>query len=169
MVMEKAKIRRFIFPLLLVPYLIGMMGMFTSYFTFFHRTNFQSAVTALKDDRLERIVFSATQFEKTRWTDGRKEFEHDGKMFDVARIERQGDYYFVYCENDSLEDLLIGYLRANGSKTKNAVIFHVQFFEPLRIFDCNIAALRLVRPNPTATDLYRSIPQELNTPPPRIS
>jgi hypothetical protein len=167
--MKKTKIRRFIFPVLMVPYIISMMGMFTSYFTFIYRTNFQSTVSALKEDRLERMVLSSTEFEKTRWTDGKKEFERDGKMFDVARIERQGDSYFIYCENDSMEDLLISYLRTNGSKTKITLIFHVPYFEPIQKFDYPNSTLSLVKLNPFTINLYVSVPDELNTPPPRIS
>jgi hypothetical protein len=169
MVMEKTTIRRFIFPVVLMPYIISMMGMFTSYFTFFYRTNFLSTVTALKDDKLERLVLSSTEFENTKWTDGKKEFERNGKMFDIARIERQGDFYFVYCENDSLEDLLISYLKTNGSKTKITLIFHLHFFERIQKFDCSNAPLGLVKRDPRTINLYRSVPDELNTPPPKVS
>jgi len=166
--MVRAKIKAIILPVLLVPYVISMIGMFTSYFAFFYRTNFQSEITSFKDDKLERLVLSSTEFEKMQWTDGKKEFERGGKMFDVARIEQQGDSYFIYCENDSFEDLLISYLKTAGSKTKSIQLFHAQFFEPITEFDCNNSSLSFVKPDHITVNLYVSVTHELNTPPPKV-
>jgi hypothetical protein len=116
--MVKAKVKVIILPMLLVPYAICMIGMFTSYFSFFYKTNIQSAVRSFQDDKLELFVLSSTEFEKIQWTDGKEEFERDGKMFDVGRIEFREGSYFIYCENDCFEDLLVNYLKTSGSKTE---------------------------------------------------
>jgi len=166
--MVRAKIRAIILPVLLVPYAISMIGMSTSYFSFFYRTNIQSAVRSFQDDKLELLVLSSAEFEKTQWTDDKIEFERGGRMFDVARIEFRGGSYYIYCENDYFEDLLVNYLKASGSKTKSTQIFHAHVFEPLKEFSCSNTSVSFAEPDFFTINLYVSVNHELNTPPPRV-
>ncbi|HEV8511799.1 MAG TPA: hypothetical protein VGQ59_00890 [Cyclobacteriaceae bacterium] len=167
--MVRAKIKAIILFVLLVPYAISMIGMFTSYFSFFYKNNIQAVVSSLEEDKLELLILSSSDFEKIRWTDNEREFEREGKMFDVSRIESHDGSYFIYCENDLFEDLLVNYLNAPGSKTKSTQIFQAQFFEPLKQFNCNDATISNIDQNFFSANLYVSVPHELKTPPPKVS
>lgn len=166
--MVKTNFRSSILSVLLIPYIFSMMGMFTSYFAFYYRSDFQSEVTSLNEDKLEVIVLSTNDFNTTKWTDGLKEFERSGKMFDVARIEQKGTLYYVYCQNDSLEDLLISYLKTVGSKTKCTIIFHALFIEPIPNLDNENCSIGLLTRIPFTANLYISVSAERNTPPPEF-
>ena len=165
----KTKIRTIIFPALLVPYLISMLGMFSSYFAFFHRTGFRTEVASSEVNDLQVLIFSKSEFEKIAWTEENEEFEQGGKMFDVGKIEQKENFYLVYCENDSFEDLFIDFLKATSGKTKSRMIAQVQFFAPLSEFNCVNFSWLSGSPNDLVTELYHSVPRELHTPPPRIS
>jgi len=53
------------------------------------------------------LKFSRSDFyNKINWRD-ENEFELNGKMYDVIKIEKQSDEYTVFCFNDEKEELLI--------------------------------------------------------------
>jgi len=53
------------------------------------------------------LKFSRSDFyNKINWRD-ENEFELNGKMYDVIKIEKQADEYTVFCFNDEKEELLI--------------------------------------------------------------
>jgi hypothetical protein len=167
--MSKAIIHRAIFPSLLLPYLISLVGMFSTYFAFFHRDSFQVEVRNSDENELKTLSFTPEEFESLVWTDGQKEFERGGKMFDVAKIERQGKNYVIYCENDFLEDVLIAFLKTSGGKSKSKGIAHVQFIEPIPDFKINSISANGHQTNDFQSDLYRFTLLEKSTPPPRLA
>jgi len=165
--MQRAIIQRAVFPSLLLPYLISLIGMFSSYFAFFHRDHFQLAVVQEEESKLKSLSFTSEEFLALKWTDGQKEFEFEGRMFDVAQIKRQGTSYVIYCENDFLEDLLVDFLKTTGGKTKTKGIAQVQFVQPIPDFSVSPIAVSSRRKRPTDLNSYHSLFPEISTPPPR--
>ena len=61
------------------------------------------------------LKISAYEFENTlNWFDA-NEFELNGKMYDVIKIEKRSNLYIIYCFNDITEELLI----SNYNKLNN--------------------------------------------------
>lgn len=166
--MTKAIIPRIIFPALLLPYVISLVGMFSAYFAFYHRDSFQLEVQHTDENVLKVFSFTAEEFAALKWTDGQKEFERDGKMFDVAKVEKKGNTYQIYCENDFLEDVLIGFLKTSGGKTKAKGFLHAPFAEPIPEFEFHAFVLDLRQASDFKSDVYYSLTIEKNTPPPRL-
>lgn len=161
-----ATFRRTLLLLLIVPYILHMLGMFSSYVAFYHRSAFQMQV-ASKHEELKTLSLSITEFENIKWTEAKKEFEYFGKMYDVAKIEREGTKYLIYCENDSFEDLFINWLKS-ASKSKSKMLPQIQFVEPIAEFDCALPR-GAVTPKRISTNLYLSFLREIIPPPPRVS
>ncbi len=88
-------------------YLVGTMGIFSSYYTLHHRTAFQTQVKQERHSGIEELIFSEADFARIQWMEDQKEFEWNGKLYDVASISRAGGQVVVRCENDSLEELLL--------------------------------------------------------------
>lgn len=62
----------------------------------------------LPAEKLELIKLSSIAFKKARVDE--HEIKVNGKMFDISRIEKSGDSYFVYCLHDKAEDGLLAFL-----------------------------------------------------------
>lgn len=159
--------RRFLPALLIVPYLAYLVGMFSPYISFFHRSTFQARVVELNQESLTTLVVSSAEFEKIKWTEAHKEFEYFGKMYDVSKIEQNGNQYSIYCENDSFEDLFIDWLKS-ASKSKSKVMPQIQFVEPLVDFEC-MQSFQNIAYHDCFEKGYLSILRELISPPPRFS
>lgn len=167
--MTKAIIKKFIFPAVLLPYLISLAGMFSPYFAFYHRDNFQQQVQRTAESELKTFLLTSEDFAALKWTEGHKEFERDGKMYDVARVVKKGDAYLVYCENDFLEDVLIGFLKTSGGKTKAKGFLHLQFTEPIPDFEFRAFTPYPGRVSDFKSEVYHSSLIEKTTPPPRLA
>ena len=165
--MDKARL--FLLLSLLIPFAVSTIAFFSSSFAVFHRTDFQLSLKTASNNELKTLIFSTKEFNQVKWTVAEKEFEQDGKMYDVARIEKNGNAYLVYCKNDSLEDLLLNYFKTAGAKTKSKFILHGLFFEERTLLVCKEPHSILIRPFGYNHSFYRSIPEELTTPPPKKS
>lgn len=166
--MTKAIIPKFILPALLLLYMISLAGMFSTYFAFYHRDSFQQEVQQTSQNELKSFSFTAEEFASLKWTDGQKEFERDGKMFDVASVEKKGDTYIIYCENDFFEDVLIGLLKTGAEKTKAKAFVPLSFAQPIPDFEFSTFSVDHRPGNDFKSDLYLSSPMEKSTPPPRL-
>lgn len=68
----------------------------------------RSALASLPAEQLEVITMKETTM-KANWVE-EMEMEWDGKMFDIARIEQEGEMVKIYCLHDEAEDNLISFL-----------------------------------------------------------
>ena len=60
--------------------------------------------TQLSEDRnLQCITFSQEDFSGLKWEKKNKEFRWEGKMYDVSKVEYNGDKILVYCIFDTGE------------------------------------------------------------------
>jgi hypothetical protein len=88
-------------------YLVGTMGIFSTYYTVHHRTAFQAQVRQEQHPGTLELVFSESDFARIQWIEEQTEFEWNGKLYDVAAIKRVDGNIVIRCENDSLEELLL--------------------------------------------------------------
>lgn len=65
---------------------------------------------SLPDEQLTLLTFSNTQLNELHWTRHRKEFEYQGRRYDVARMETSKEETKFYCIEDSKETLLFANL-----------------------------------------------------------
>ncbi len=115
------RFRPFLSFLILVIFMFTMVGTFNSYFTFLNRQHFQAQVKQQRPEDLKRLIFSENEYRKIKWEDKDREFEFNGKMYDVASIQFKEGLYTITCENDLIEDLLIGFLKSD-SKSKGKIL-----------------------------------------------
>jgi hypothetical protein len=82
------------------------------------KSEMRERISFAKDDldviiiKLSRIDFSS----KPRWN-GSDEFELDGKMYDVIKIEECTNEFIIYCFNDKNEEILISNFNKINDKT----------------------------------------------------
>ncbi len=165
---KPSAMRKILLGFLILLYTLSSLGVFSSYFSFYFRPHFRAQVSLAKKDELKTLSLTASEFENINWIEINKEFEYQDKMYDVAKIEKEGSGYLIYCENDSLEDLFFNWLKSE-SKSASKVIVQIHFFEPINYFECSPVVLTNEVAINTFTNLYLSITQELVTPPPRLS
>jgi hypothetical protein len=84
----------------------------------------------LPADQLEIISIPTTKF-RSAWLLER-EMELNGKMYDIARVQKQGQNILVYCLHDKDEDGLLSFISAvvemSRQDNEQAPISVIQFF-----------------------------------------
>lgn len=65
-------------------------------------------LSTLPSDQLTLLIFSESDYEQTIVDD--REVKADGKMYDVARIEKKGGKILVYALQDEAEDNLLSFV-----------------------------------------------------------
>ncbi len=164
---KPSTLRTILLTLLIIPYTLGVFSIFSSYFNFYYRPAFQTQIATSKKEELKILTFDSKELAKINWVEVNKEFEFEGKMYDVAKIEKKGSGVLIYCDNDTLEDLFINWLKTGG-KSISKIIMQVHFFEPIAYFECTLSEWKCERPNNFYSDHYLSVISELITPPPRF-
>jgi len=121
------------------------------------------------------LKFSTSDFiNKLIWRD-KNEFEFNGKMYDVIRIDENENEYTVYCLNDVKEEILVSNFKKlndekGGQKNcitvkhNNFVMYAIQISNPYRNRYYN--SFSQVLPE---TRNYNPVSIDVLTPPPRIS
>ena len=161
-------IRGFVVTLLMIPYLLVVLGFFSSYVALYHRFSFQASVMNSHESDLKTLSLSVAEYQKIEWTEEGKEFEYGGKMFDVAKVEQQGKNYLVTCENDALEDLFVNWMKSAG-KTKSKVIPQIQLSQPIEEIEIKVSSSSSGKIGPALNDFYSFFLEEIIPPPPRVS
>jgi hypothetical protein len=137
------------------------------------RMDMREKLAELPADQLETVRIPLHQF-KTSWIED-KEMKWQGKMFDIARVERQDDIVIVYCIHDKDEDGLLSFIGAvidmSQQDTQSAPSSITQFFS----LKCILAPL--TSPERPVREITSSVcPYQVNfnpvfilpvTPPPR--
>lgn len=93
------------------------------------RQEMRLKLKAFPEEKLELIKLSAAEYQKAKVED--HEIKVDGKMYDIARVEKQEEQIFVYCVHDAAEDNLLAFLDKILSlplKDKNIPSDVLQFF-----------------------------------------
>jgi hypothetical protein len=94
------------------------------------RMNMREKLAELTADQLEAVRIPLHQF-KTSWIED-KEMKWQGKMFDIARVEREDNIVIVYCVQDKDEDNLLSFIGAvidmSQQDTQSAPSSITQFF-----------------------------------------
>jgi len=97
-------------------YMLGTMGIFSSYYTLHHRTSFQSWVKSAEQSELEEVVLTEAEFKGIQWIEEDTEFEWKGKLYDVSAITRENGHVIIQCENDNLEEMLMSLVNPDKEK-----------------------------------------------------
>lgn len=97
-------------------YMVGTMGIFSSYYTLHHRTTVQSRVKSAGESALEVVILTEAEYQNIQWIDKETEFEWKGKLYDVASITRANGNVTIQCENDSLEEMLLSLVNPDKEK-----------------------------------------------------
>jgi len=107
------------------------VGVFSTLYLSLHRSSFQEFAVESLPSNTEKLFFPRSDFSKIEWIEGGKEFEFKGKLYDVSKIERTADGFYVYCVNDSLEESFIAifdqWKKNNVPVSKVKTIFQPQF------------------------------------------
>jgi len=96
--------------LVLVVFLAHFAGFYIYFFVQVKqvRKEMKARLRTLPTDKLELVKLSSRDLNNARVDD--HEIKINGKMYDIARIEKVGDNYFVYCLHDKGEDSLLAFL-----------------------------------------------------------
>lgn len=136
------------------------------------RKEMKATLVSLPEEKLERIIISANEFAHVNLEEG--EIELNGKMYDIARIKKQGDSYVLFALHDESEDSLLSLLdemlKRSGNDKKPVPSQLFQFisllFIPLEEVYAQIPTLKSSFLIQSSNNLYRSINGLVPTPPP---
>jgi hypothetical protein len=127
---------------------------------------------------LLKLKFKKNEFTKViNWKED-YEFEFNGEMYDVAKIEKNGNNVFVYCIHDENEELLISnYEKVSGTNSEKDKIasspqtslIHFQLIAIQNELFSFKRMTDLVLFSESYINNYRSIHQKSPTPPPKTS
>jgi len=116
---------------LVVAYISGSIGVFSTFYLGVHRYSFQEFVVESIPPDTEDLFFSEIDFKKIEWIEDGREFELSGKLYDVSKIEKTANGFHIYCVNDSLEENFIAmfdqWKKSNSPSSKIKTIFQPQF------------------------------------------
>ena len=119
------------------------------------------------------LNFSFADYEsKLRWLDT-NEFELEGKMYDVIRIEESNNEFTIYCLNDVKEEKLISnYNNLNNinGNHKSFVTVHHQSLVLYAVKNESAFVEKIKSINPQSCisgSNYNSVSLDITTPPPR--
>lgn len=119
------------------------------------------------------LKFSLSDFKtKLNWHE-KDEFEFDGKMYDVVKIEESNGGYKVYCFNDEKEEILISNFKKLNDKIgdqKNCITFQHNTFVMLAVENDNFLFKKFnssYQQPLICINNYTSLSFDIPTPPPR--
>lgn len=92
---------------LTMAYLGSAVGVFSSLYLNLHRSSFQELAIESNSTNQEKLLFTAKEFSTIHWLEKGREFEWNGKMYDVSSIEKTKEGYQLYCVNDEAEESFV--------------------------------------------------------------
>ncbi len=88
-------------------FLVFFLAIGTSVFFFFQLNQIKSSVNReLKNDEQENLLsfrFTQTEYNELNWLEKGKEFRMNGKMYDIASIQKTQNFITVFCAYDTQE------------------------------------------------------------------
>ncbi len=161
--------------LFLVLFLIQIAGFYTYFFVRLSEIHDQvrKQMAHWPEEKLSVLTFEPSQV-KGDWLE-EMEFEWEGKMFDIARVEYASGIVKIYCVHDTAEDNLLAFLdnvTRSASQDERSVppqvlqFITLLFTKPETIL--NFAIPRPVEAQTTYINLYSSPVTALASPPPRV-
>ena len=168
------KLRKHAYPIVLLAliYVVGIFGVFTSYYTVYHRLSFKAHVKETREDRQEKLFFTEQAYQAIEWVEEESEFEWQGKMYDVSNISKTRKGYVIVCEHDSFEEMLLAFIdMTKGSKEPQGLKsgnLQPQFF----CSACDLTSERFETSTKklfqNSESLYYSFQPEVSSPPPKF-
>jgi len=135
-----------------------------------HRNSFQSSISELPAHNAVKLSFSKKDFANIQWEEKFKEFEFDGKLFDVSKIERSKDGFEIYCVNDREEESIVAlfkeWKKSNLPVSKTKVQLQPLFFSSSSISVEGFGTAKQIAFFESTND-YNSEQLQIPSPPPR--
>lgn len=144
------------------------MGIFSSDFLNYHRSSFQEFVRQSRET--EKLIFSKTDFQLIHWEEADKEFQWEGKMYDVSRIEKDSEVITIYCTHDEFEDAILNFFKLKGPQTDMPVAkgrIQPLYFQGLIHYKV-LSCIRQEYGQPFDDNWLDPLHQEIPSPPPRL-
>jgi hypothetical protein len=137
------------------------------------RMSMREKIALLPAEQLEIVPIPAHSFQ-LHWLEER-EMKWEGKMYDIARVEKAGDTVLVYAVHDKEEDGLLNFIGAvvdmARQDTRPTPACVVQFFSLKFVIDhatpCSFDIIRCDSPVVPIVIFISSASLESPTPPPR--
>jgi hypothetical protein len=127
---------------------------------------------------LLKLKFTKNEFFRDlNWRD-EYEFEFNGEMYDVAKIEKNGNNVFIYCIRDENEELLISnYEKVSGTNSEKDKIascpqtslMHLQLIAIQNELSSVKKTNDVIPFSENYINNYHSIHQKSPTPPPKVA
>jgi hypothetical protein len=134
-----------------------------------HRNSFQTKVSQSLSQNGEKLFFSKKEFSKIHWEEKFREFELNGKLFDVFKIEKTKVGFEIYCVNDSEEENIVTIFKewknSNLPVSKAKIQLHPLFYSDSSI-KIEHQYLTEQIASCTQTDNYISLKEQIPSPPP---
>jgi hypothetical protein len=144
---------------------------FTTFYREHHQVAFQQEVIGSEEKEVEKFFFTTTQYASLSWIEEGLEFEWHDKMYDVYKIVKTTNGYWVYCENDGFEELLISVLKSlkkdmdGGLQNLNP---QPQFYQTIETYSpSSINSFHKKTLNVGYFTSYKSISSSIPSPPPK--
>ena len=164
---------------------IGFLSFFALQFAGFYgyfgirliaiRKEMKAVLSSLPEEKLERITISANEFAQVNLEEG--EIELNGKMYDIAKIKKQGDSYVLFALHDESEDSLLSLLdemlKRSGNDKKPVPSQLLQFLTMVFIQNTDGISLPTIGSENTSAltfhrNLYSTIERSIPVPPPWV-
>ncbi|HMU47467.1 MAG TPA: hypothetical protein PKC72_13930 [Chitinophagaceae bacterium] len=120
------------------------------------------------EEFLEQFVFSKSEFQQLEFEDDGREFELNGKMYDIVKIREGKDKNIIYCINDEKETGLKDLAKKNNTqkekKLKNT-ISKIYISQPFLVLSGY--SIRSEHFIPRFMENIKSLSYEVLKPPPR--
>jgi hypothetical protein len=154
---------------ILITYLTGTFGVFTTCFQSYHQSLFQQKVQRQEVEESEKLFFTFKEYKSISWIEKGKEFEWNGEMYDVNKLEKTNGGFVIYCENDGLEELLISFIKSikremEGNPTNLTI--QPQFFQTLFQYTFFRNPFLLTKTTSGILIFYKSVSLSVLVPPP---
>ena len=134
----------------------------------------RAQLQSLPNDQLEILSLGTEEYLNAR-VDAH-EIKVEGKMYDVARIKKEGDLVIVFCVHDTKEDSLLGYLDRilsnleNDNQTPPHAVVHFSLLHYITEnfnFQFSNSSI-LLQPHTAYLEDYFFFISPIDSPPPRI-
>lgn len=127
----------------------------------------------LPEDQLSKFTFSTLAYEEVKRGDD--EIQVEGRMYDIARLERSADAVIIFALHDEAEDNLISFLQTvlkRSATDKKPIPSSVTHFFGLTYLGSFFEWKSTAPSDETGTTVHtfscRTFSLQLSTPPPRV-
>lgn len=154
--------------------MLTSLGSLTPYWTILHQATYRLRVRRGEFDKLTTFHFTDKEYDDLEWERKGEEFELDGKMYDIASVEKTETGYTVKCKHDEAETLVKKLLNSKKDKRKSSsskkrpnLKYTSKYIDGQEAFSALILT-KLQRQFLGLEPFYKNIFQDIESPPPEL-